>query len=383
MLRLFAFVLVGLTILLPLCQSAHAQGPYNKVELLFLQGYHHLGARTWGMGGVSVASVHDVTAILSNPARLCLLGKMEWYGEVGHRKHIKWLKSYTDDSCIRSAYPVFCGLSIRVKDRFSLGIAYRDHYTTWVDMGEEVIVVGGEGAFENVRIYSKASVRKYSFSVACRLSRHVRFGFAYDFNRARSVDHYGDLFQQGTETYIYSGHGHSVLLGLDARLPNGLTLGATFRPQYSIEGDERFLTDEPKVKFKDDFPSELKMGCSYNVGSRSTLAFDCQWTLWASIRDSDGDRYYENTIDIFNGLEIRMSDCVSIRCGHCTYADPWKDTMRIIDENQHFLSFGGTVRIGTLRFTIALMDSHLLQGEDVETTKVLLGFTYHLRKGGQ
>lgn len=374
--------LACLVVLSPVYRPAGAQDTYNKVELLFLQGYHTLGARTWGMGGTSVASVRDVTALRSNPARLSRLEKMECYGEAGYRRGIQWLSSYTADSYIRPASPAFVGLSIGVKDRLSFGLAYYTHYGLWLDMGEGVVAVGGSHTCERVSIYSKASIRRLSFAAACRLNRHVSFGCTYEFNRARSIDHYGDYYQQGTDEYTYSGDGHSLLFGLDTRLAEGLHLGATVRPQYSIRGSQRFQGEAPKVRFKDDFPAELRIGCSYRVNPGFTLAFDCQLTLWDYIQDSAGEKPYTNTFDIFTGVEVGIHEHISLLIGHCTRADPWKDDLRIIHENQDMLTAGGSVAIGRLQFNFSIMDSHLLQSEDIETSKMLLGFTYQLRKGG-
>ncbi len=355
------------------------------------------GARSLGMGGVALATADDGSAMLTNPAALARLRRVELSGGfafdgrgmAGDALGSEYETDITSTSlsALRFAYPfptfrgsLVVGLGFeRVYGLDADFLATYDDSLTWYEPSAdedrtdiwrqtEDLLSNGDmyagtlaaafDASENVSIGASVSIvggtYERTFLYTARDQHDVSSDYeTYNLEIDSEADVAGLGFKLGALFYLTE----QLAAGATVALPTTLTFSGTESERQMTTGDEEY--DEILVTSFEDkltLPFAFGVGASWSPLDLVIVGCDYQYTNWSEM-EYEGRVYlgdqaerrdaYEATHDIKAGVEVTIPEMpVRVRAGYMTRPVSYRGLT--VDEDRAYWTVGAGILIDTV-----------------------------------
>ena len=380
------------------------------------------GARSLGMGGVALATVDDGSAMLTNPAALARLRRVELSGGFafdgrgvsgdalgsGYETDI----TSTSLSALRFAYPfptfrgsLVVGLGFeRVYGLDADFLATYDDSLTWYEPSAdedrtdvwrqtEDLLSNGDmyagtlaaafDASENVSIGAAVSIVGGTYERTFLYTARDQFGVSPDYETYNlEIDSEADVagvgFKLGALFYLTD----QIAAGATVALPTTLTFSGTETERRATTGaevnDETFVTSfEDKLTL----PFTFGVGASWSPLDLVIVGCDYQYTNWSEM-EYEGRVYlgdqaarrdaYEATHDLNAGVEVTIPEMpIRVRGGYMTRPVSYRGLT--VDKDRAYWTVGAGILIDTvLAIDVAwLSAAHERSAEDYAFTETV------------
>ncbi|MBN2565237.1 MAG: outer membrane protein transport protein [Candidatus Eisenbacteria bacterium] len=391
------FAVASLALALPV--SASGDGGFaSPLEELPLTAPLVTGARAAGMGGVSMAVADDATAVLSNPAALARLQRVEVSGGLMHRgqrveggffgSDYETDYSGTDFTSLRFAYPfptfrgslVFALSGERLYDFGDDRLAYYDGPVTWTEPGDADTT---KRKWHNGEDYvADGGITAWSLAGAVDVSPNVSLGatvsyLSGDYSQDFTWDLYDDYHVSGTYDHVTQEQRSSAdvsglrgTVGALFYLADGLSMGVALDTPVALTFDGKRdsslvadgqLKDAGTTYFSDELtlPFSFRGGLAYSPVDFVVVGADLKYTDWSEIdyygrlAEDSGERVatrrslYEGTLDYGVGVEVTVPSWpLRVRGGYASR--PISYTELSIDQDRSYFTLGAGLVIDTV-----------------------------------
>lgn len=339
-------------------------------------GFTGIGARSMGMGGVSLATVNDGSALFWNPAALTNVRRVELMGGLGHMKsspstsvvpgtprasHGSLSFTRLNTAILTAPYPVYRGGLT-----FALGASRPVDYT-YRSQREGTESIRGTDYHQEDIIRRDGGISEYAIGMGVEVSPNVALGFAahwlsggVNIRRDLTLQQLGSsmpdslygLYREDTDIT-----GFAFTVSTSARLPLGIKLGVSARPPvtYKVDGtwgdayEEAVGTQiytynyrESPLKYDIKGPWKLGVGMSW-VTYAFTAGADVWFEDWTQASFSGGSPY-ENIsgVNTDTFFEDRYSSKLRVHLG-VEALIPWIHTVARVGYYRNPDQFTGPV----------------------------------------
>ena len=285
----------------------------NTVDAGSLYGLFGIGerqyavsARSLGMGGVNLALFDEFTLSRWNPA--------QWSNISPVRVNFRSLTSYNSvNDGASSTFTDFNGfiMGIPIGNKFTIGGGINPISNSNYALSQSDIVNGEPW---NLTINGNGGISSFGLGVAFQITESFSIGIKNDWVFGKKDEEWITRFDNVnflSTTYMKSNSFDGALftIGLFKNLNNFNYAGSiTFPLNFRMTREISEQTLEPKIFLEKeiDYPTELRMGFTYDLDERYVLGMDYQISDWSSL-ESDFNGKFGAAYDIFGGIEKKIS----------------------------------------------------------------------------
>jgi len=302
---------------------------YLGIEYGDMVGYY--GIRSLGMGGTSIASADDYSALFVNPSAMCNFDKK--YGvdlSVSEFMGSEKVMDYNTSVGFSSSFSKFklnsFGVYAKVIDFLALGFGFHPeidyNYSSEHYIPESTYDKNGTKYIESI-----GSVDNYSFGISVKIKDYGAIGFSYSIlkgsqNIKQGIDYYesAGLPDELSENK-YDISGGKLNLGFLASVTRTISIGGFLKTGNSLDRTEDSSTTSIEI------PSQYGAGVLFKslFGYDTDFAFDLVYKNWEDFKvtPQNQDAYtssgFHNTYELHTGVEHILSfgkTKVPIRLGY-------------------------------------------------------------------
>ena len=385
-------------------------------EIRLVDSYCDIGVRALGMGGTHIAVAEDYTAGFYNPARLGYLKALSVGGTFSYENTDNTTTYYGTESSRskgKLALNSFGGVVPLPAERGGAAFGISINRIASFDRVFRICGTDADGVDKDGLEVTGGGLDAFNLSGGIQVAPGVSMGMAVD-------------FWTGAESYTWTmveafPSGDSIIFDDNIKYEYsglGAKFGMTFIPWKFLElgtvinfpitltvaedGTQRTdsLTDTLEVytetsgiseEYKYSLPYTLGAGAAFRL-SFVTLAADVYWTDWTQLEYKSPDwilyenRYipdsYRSVVSLHFGAEATLPLNIRLRAGYFT--DPIPYTVRKIENDRDYLTFGGSVLIAN-QLTIdaayntgyfSRKDRHIELTEAYDKQMLFLGMGY-------
>jgi len=355
------------------------------------------GARSLGMGGVSLATADDGSAMLTNPAALARLRRVELSGSFlfdgtavsGDAFGSSYETDITNTSlsALRFAYPfpTFRGslvVGLGLERVYGLEADFLASYVdslTWYEPSDDIdmtanwaqtedmlsngdiyagTVAAAFDASENVSIGAAVSIVGGTYERTFLYTAIDDYGASADYDSYRlEIDSEADVtglgFKLGALFYLTD----ELAAGATVTLPTTLTFSGTETVMTTLTGPEGG-SDVETTTFEDDLtlPFAFGVGASWTPLDLVLVGCDYQYVNWSEMEyegrvylgdQADRRDAYEATHDLSAGIEVTIPDMpVRVRGGYMSRPIAYRGLT--IDSDRAYWTLGAGILIDTV-----------------------------------
>ena len=293
----FCFILV-------LHQEVYAGSLYGHFGIGERQ--YAVSARSLGMGGVNLALFDEFTLSRWNPA--------QWSNISPVRINLRSLTSYnrvTDGTS--STFTDFNG--------FSMGIPIGSKFTVGgsiypISSSEYALSQSGStnGEAWNLTVSGSGGISSFGLGTAYRINERFSIGIKNDWLFGMKEEEWVTQFDNSkllSSKFLKSNSFDGTLLtiGFFSNLNNFKYAGSITMPiKFIMITKISYTTIDPKISQEEeiDYPTELRLGFTYDLDERYNFGLDYQRGDWSSF-ESDFNGKFGIAYDIFGGIERKIS----------------------------------------------------------------------------
>jgi long-subunit fatty acid transport protein len=351
-------------------------------QLIYQSGFNQIGAESWAAGGTDIIDSENSAAALSNPA-LLQYDHLLVHAEFSRHLQTTDAREFIWDS--RFSLPDYAAISFPLKPAtFTLG--YANTYSLNISLLNNPIqtVEQPEGTGEFYDVHWKLGIHSFFLAGSFPLSPNLAMGSTIAINYLHRKE---SVYKT---TFSGNGWGSQIVVGFIYHPGEKLSLASAFsykqKIQYEIKednpslfqidpdpysggnNDSIFISDQRVWQAEGLIPWEFKMGISYNFSRKFIIMAMLNVTGW-----SETQLNYENSLMAHLGVRWNVSENTTISMGYFNQKEG--DNSDFLSSlNQNFLTAGLAFSVmKNLRFSAALLDSHLLTGDQVNTVNGLQG----------
>ena len=265
-----------------------------------------VSARSLGMGGVNLALFDEFTLSRWNPA--------QWSNISPVRINLRSLTSYnsvTDGTS--STFTDFNG--------FSMGIPIGSKFTAGgsiypISSSEYALRQSGSTNGEpwNLTISGNGGISSFGLGIAYQINERFSIGIKNDWLFGVKEEEWVTKFDNNdflSSKFLRSNSfgGSLLTVGFFINLNNFKYAGSISKPiKVTMITKISYTTIDAKISPEDeiDYPTELRLGFTYDLGERYNFGLDYQRGDWSSFK-SDFNGKFGIAYDIFGGIERKIS----------------------------------------------------------------------------
>jgi long-chain fatty acid transport protein len=320
-----------------------------------------------GMGGAGLSNAGEASAGMDNPALI---------SQTGDAVNVAWSMFMPDREFTR---PAAVGGATEVSDSRLFAIpqfAFTSKINNEMNWGILAYAMGGmntdyrDGAApgsgpEGVNLQGMIIAPTLSYAFNKNVSAGASLLIGYMNMTARNL--FG-AFGVPNGTFDDTSVGYGVKLGIDAKVADGISVGAMIQPQMQMDEFQGLKTFFNNFGFTGDattsLPNEAGIGAKFAVGKSVDIVADILYYQWTS---NDVFKFFgwEDQIVYKAGIEFRPSDKLALRAGFNYGESPIKGG----NTTAPISTFGGTT-------ADAAFANYLFPA--ITETHVTLGMSYKL-----
>lgn len=330
-----------------------------------------IGSEAGSLGGAFTANANDPFAVFYNPAGLgqgktrqfsagaIVLNPYLKAGDFTVADHGLYSKKTEDisDNCVSP----HIGYSAAVTSKFAVGIAAYSPYGLMVEWNDDP--AKNPAAYNCYESWYVREAVTPGFSY--RVTDNLSLGASVSLGSSRAGRNfvserlsYALKKNVKIKTDLKDDFNYSYNLGVLYKPSEKLSLGLTYRGRThtNFKGDLKVSSDAdlsflPKQKYKAqlksvDHPEQVQAGIRYCFTEKFSVEVDALWIRWSIVedenvffKDADAflkgalggnnyqhfDRNWDDTTQIKIGMEYKLNDIVSLRCGYFNDPSPIPD----------------------------------------------------------
>ncbi len=265
-----------------------------------------VSARSLGMGGVNIALSDKFTLSSWNPA--------QWSQIRPVRVNFRSLTNYNSvKGGSSSIFTEFNGFSMGIPmgSKFSVGGSVYP-----ISGSEYALSQSGSVNDENwnLTITGNGGINAFGLGIAYQVTENFAFGIKHDWLFGRKEEEWVTRFDNSnllSSKFITSKSfdGGLITVGIFSKKKNLNYAGSVTMPlKFSIKKEISYQTIAANISPEKeiDYPTEIRLGLTYDFGGRYDVGFEYQQSDWNSF-ESDFNGKFGSAYNIFGGIERKVA----------------------------------------------------------------------------
>lgn len=319
-----------------------------------------IGADALGSGGASVAEKGLATAAFTNPANMHF-DSFTAYAEFGKYTTSEWAVDFDYNGQFVAPTVLSVGLPL---EGFSLGLSYLRQYSNHMTVGPISITTPEfpDGTGESMTFENSVDLHSLCGSASVALNNMVSLGLTVGGNYFHWSQGLGTFSVLGTSKSFFGVGGITVALdenvsvAASARYNSSTTFTPEVNPPIQLldpRGRYGYTVEEPSpVEVR--FPPICEMGVSWQALPEFKLLASTEFQNWTTALPDAENRWQFHVGGVVDATEV-----LALRFGFFTLSNPTAYNQDVLD--QQFLTLGFQLKLEQIRFSLAMMDSHLFK----------------------